>query len=200
MGVIGPVYHRQHGKRSRLDLEDDDDSASHETVAGSSTTNAYQGPASASADAQRINKRPRNGMTPTGHIEQSNLAIQMHQSDFGEDYERVHRPLRVRIVDDYASGSRDLNHAILLGAGTPFPSPSRESIPLYSYVEEYAYASDGDDYEEEDKDERRYADDEREVGQERENDLVTQLPVTVAEGGEDNDDHGEDVGVVTDEF
>jgi hypothetical protein len=71
--------------------------------------------------------------------------------------------------------------------------------------EEYAYASDGDDYEEEHKDEQHNADDEREVeevGQERDDDLATQLPVTTVEvkGGEDNDDHGEGVGAVADEF
>jgi hypothetical protein len=144
-------------------------------------------------------------MTPAGHIEQSNLAIQLHQSDFGE---HVRQPLRVRTEDGYASGSRslDLDRVSLLGAGTPFPSPSSGSIPLYGlygYVDEgHAYASDGDDCEEEDKDEQHDADDKREVGQERNDDVVTQLPVTTVEveGVEDNDNHGEYVETVTDEF
>jgi hypothetical protein len=97
----------------------------------------------------------------------------------------------------------------LLGAGTPFPSPSSGSNPLYGLYgdvdEEHAYASDGDDYEEEDKDEQHDADNEKEVGevgQEQDDDLATQLPVTAVkvEGGEDSDDHGEGVGAVTDDF
>jgi hypothetical protein len=212
LGFIVPVYHRQRGKRTGLDLEeDDDDSASNGPVAGSSTTSAYRGPANVSADAQHAPKRPRHGIAPLGHIEQLNLVVQLHQSDFGEEYERVRRPFRERTVEAYASGSRnlDLGHVSLLGAGTPFPSPSSGSIPLYGLYddvdEEYAYASDGDDYEEEDKDEQHDADNEEEVekvGQEQDDDLATKLLVTAVEveGGEDNGDNGEGVGAVTDEF
>jgi hypothetical protein len=145
-------------------------------------------------------------MTPTGHIEQSNLAIQLHRGDFGEDYERVRQPFRVGTVDAYVSVpmSLDLDHVSLLGAGTPFPSPSSESIPLYGLYgdvdEEYAYASDGDDCEEEDKDEQHDADDKGEDEQNHDDGLVTQLPVTVVEEREGSDDHSEDEGPVIDDF
>jgi hypothetical protein len=66
--------------------------------------------------------------------------------------------------------------------------------------EECAYASDGDDYEEEDKDEQHDADDKREVGQEHKDNLVTQLPVAVVEEREGSNDHSEDEGPVVDGF
>jgi hypothetical protein len=162
-------------------------------MADSSAASALLMLANVAADAPRAPKRVRYTRTALDNVDHGNLALRLRQSDFGERYERVHRPLRTRADDAYAyavgSGLEarlDPDHGSLLGAPTPAPSPSGRRSLVYDHESEEG--DEDEEIEHEDKTEEQVG--EEEVNEEERDDQpATQFPVTVVERHHEDEVH-----------